>query len=510
MKSRTSGILAHITSLPSPYGIGDIGPASYRFIDFLAASEQSWWQFLPTGPTNPFFDNSPYMSSSSFAGSYLLLSPDLLYQAGLISRASLDTHPTFSPYWTDYEAVISYKKSLSKEAFASFILKKSPDFEEFTEKMGWLQDYAIFMTAKELYNDSGWFSWPEELARRNGHSLELLISTSTDTYNYYYFEQFEFHRQWRLLQTYAKANNIQLFGDLPIYVGYDSVDVWAEQDIYQLDRDSLQPTHVSGVPPDYFSKTGQRWGNPLYDWQNSDQLVQKKLLAWWCKRFAHLFTMVDMVRVDHFRAFESYWSIPAKEKTAVKGKWIKGPGKSFFDKIFDTVGRLNIVAEDLGIINKDVEILRDALGFPGMKVLQFAFDGNVENSFLPQNFNTVDCIVYTGTHDNDTSVGWFLSDKLNDTQRSTVTNYANKNLQDTQSIHHDLMYLAQSSISRLCIFPLQDVLGFGNDCKMNSPGVPTGNWRWRCAEEFLTPDVIKYLHDTTRRFNRERKERKSG
>lgn len=500
--NRTSGLLAHITSLPSSYGIGDIGPASYSFIDFLAAAEQSWWQFLPTGPTNPFFDNSPYMSTSSFAGSFLLISPDLLYQAGLISRTSLENHPMFSPYRTDYQAVTVYKKALLQEAYTAIKQNGSADFNEFKEKTPWLKDYALFMTAKYLFGDLGWFAWPKELATRNRGALQSIIDTAPDTFDYYCFEQFEFFRQWQLLQTYAKEKNVQLFGDLPIYVGHDSTDVWAAQDIFILDRETFQPTYVSGVPPDYFSKSGQRWGNPLYDWHNKTPAVKIKLLDWWCNRLDHLFTLVDMVRIDHFRAFESYWSIPAEEETAINGKWLKGPGKPFFDQIFDRLGSLNIVAEDLGIIGREVEKLRDDLGFPGMKVLQFGFDSDVSNSFLPQNFETCDCIVYTGTHDNDTSVGWFLGDRLNDEQRRIVRSYANKNLHDPQGIHHDLMYLAQSSISKLCIFPLQDVLGFGNDCKMNSPGVPTGNWRWRCSEEFLTADVLQHLKDTTRRFNR--------
>lgn len=503
-KKRTSGILAHITSLPSPYGIGDIGPASHHFIDFLAAAEQSCWQFLPTGPTNPFFDNSPYMSTSSFAGSFLLISPDLLYQAGLVSRSSLDHHPSFSPYWTDYQAAGDYKKLLLQEAYSSFKQQMTPEFIRFRENTTWLRDYAIFMTAKQLFDDLGWFAWPGGLASRNKDALQSIIDTALDTFNYYCFEQFEFYRQWKQLREYAEAKNIQLFGDLPIYVGHDSVDVWAKQDIFLLDRTTFQPTSVSGVPPDYFSETGQRWGNPLYDWHNEAPSVRSNIVDWWCNRLAHLFKQVDMVRIDHFRAFESYWSIPAEEETAINGKWLRGPGKPFFDQIFDKLGHLNIVAEDLGIISKEVEILRDALGFPGMKVLQFGFDFDVNNSFLPQNFDTTDCIVYTGTHDNDTSVGWFLSDKLNDQQRTLIRSYANKNLHDPQGIHQDMMFLAQSSISKLCIFPLQDVLGFGNDCKMNSPGVPAGNWRWRCAEEFLSPQIIQQLQESTRRFNRAR------
>ncbi|EKD39812.1 MAG: hypothetical protein ACD_75C00287G0001 [uncultured bacterium] len=273
-----------------------------------------------------------------------------------------------------------------------------------------------------------------------------------------------------------------------------------------MDRQTLRPTNVSGVPPDYFSKTGQRWGNPLYDWQNDDRNIQEKLVSWWAKRLSHLFRMVDMVRIDHFRGFESYWSVPEQNPTAEDGEWLKGPGRIFFDKIAEILGPLNIVAEDLGIITPEVEILRDELGFPGMKVLQFAFDGNRDNSFLPHNFTTSHCIVYTGTHDNDTTVGWYLSDRLDDNQRATIKMIANRTLHDRSAIHLDLIYLAQSSIAGLCIFPLQDILGFGNDCKMNSPGIPTGNWRWRCAGEFLTAEVSGRMQTTTRLFGRARAE----
>ncbi|MGW8195326.1 MAG: 4-alpha-glucanotransferase [Desulforhopalus sp.] len=501
---RSSGILAHLTSLPSPYGVGDIGPSSYNFIDFLVASEQSWWQFLPTGPTSSIFDNSPYMSTSAFAGSFLLLSPDLLFERGLISRSSLEDHPQFSPHQTDYCNVTKYKKQLLQEAFANFKPLADPTYLEYIEKNPWLHEYALFMTAKKLHGDKGWFDWERGLATRAPAALNDLADTFADSLNYFRFEQFEFARQWRRLRQYAHEKGVQLFGDLPIYVGHDSVDVWAKQDIFTLDSDSLHPARVAGVPPDYFSKTGQRWGNPLYEWQNDDPLIQEQLLSWWRDRLAHLFTLADMVRIDHFRAFESFWSINAEDETAINGRWEKGPGKRFFERIFDDLGPLDIVAEDLGIIGPEVEELRDALGFPGMKVLQFAFDGDADNAFLPWNFHTSNCIVYTGTHDNDTSVGWFLSNRLSDAQRSEIMKSGNKDSPDAQQINHTLMYLAQSSISKLCIFPLQDILGFGGDCKMNSPGVAKGNWRWRCGREFLTPEVAYSLGQSTKRFNRAR------
>ena len=505
IEARSSGILAHITSLPSPFGIGDIGPSSYAFIDFLVACGQSYWQFLPTGPTNCFFDNSPYMSTSAFAGSPLLISPNLLFQEGLISQADLDNRPSFSPYFTDYGLVREYKTKLLQLAYRRFQPDTTSEYSIFIATSAWLDDYAVFMTLKDLYDNSGWFDWPHDLATRKQTALQSILENQHEKINYFRFEQYEFFRQWRLLRQYAKDKYINLVGDLPIYVGYDSVDVWANRQIFSLDNNTLRPTKVSGVPPDYFSQTGQRWGNPLYNWHSHDKDVQSKLFNWWSDRLAMLFSLVDVTRIDHFRGFESFWAIPEEEDTAIKGEWIKGPGVNFFKEISQKLGPLNIIAEDLGIITPEVEELRDELGFPGMKVLQFAFDGNENNSFLPHNFLSPKCIVYTGTHDNDTTVGWFLSDKLNDNLRAYIKKIANRSPHDENAIHKDLIYLAQSSIAQLCIFPLQDILGFGNDCKMNSPGVPKGNWRWRCANEFLTPVVAEQLNDITCLFGRGRK-----
>ncbi|KGO35585.1 MAG: 4-alpha-glucanotransferase [Desulfoprunum sp.] len=501
---RASGILAHISSLPSPYGIGDIGPSSYAFLDFLAAAGQSCWQFLPTVPTNPLFDNSPYMSSSAFAGSPLLIAPDILFTEGLVSESGLRDHPGFSPYSTDYVAVTEYKERLLTEAFDRFSGFGGSAFRRFAAAAPWLDDYALFMTIKERFGNAGWFDWPPELAQRHADALASFRQENMSRFRYFQFEQFEFFRQWDLLRLAAQKAGVRLFGDIPIYVGLDSVDVWSHQPIFALDDRTLLPTHVAGVPPDYFSATGQRWGNPLYRWDRDEEATDNLLLDWWTSRIAAIFNMVDMARIDHFRGFESYWSIPAANDTAVEGQWRHGPGKAFFDRIFDRLGRLDIIAEDLGIITPEVSTLRDSLGFPGMKVLQFAFDGNPDNSFLPYNFTTPHCVVYTGTHDNDTTVGWFLSDRINDGMRREIKRHANRRLDDGSGIHEDLIYLAMSSTGRLTILPLQDVLGFGSDCRMNTPGLASGNWRWRCAAEFLTPERAAFLHDLTVRFGRER------
>ena len=505
IENRSSGILAHISSLPSPYGIGDIGTSSYAFIDFLVDCGQSHWQFLPTGPTSGVFDDSPYMSTSTFAGCPLFISPQLLFPEGLIARTELDNKPDFSPYHTDFNAVRRYKESLLRLAFSRFNGDVATEYNHFLKKATWLDAYALFMTLKELCGNTGWFAWPRQLATGEPLALRTILAKHADKIDYFRFEQFEFFRQWRLLRQYANEHAIALIGDLPIYISYDSVDVWAQQKIFDLDRATLLPTKIAGVPPDYFSKTGQRWGNPLYAWQNPDTDVQDELQSWWSDRLSHLFQLVDMTRIDHFRGFESYWAIPEKNETAIEGEWLKGPGTVFFHALTKRLGPLNIIAEDLGIITPEVEALRDELGFPGMKVLQFAFDGNKDNSFLPCNFKSPHCIVYTGTHDNDTTVGWYLSENMDDTCRAIIKRTANRTLHDPNSIHRDLIYLAQSSIAVLCIFPLQDVLGFGSDCRMNTPGVAKGNWRWRCAGEFLTAEVAQWLKSTTDLFGRERR-----
>ncbi len=505
IQQRASGILAHISSLPSAYGIGDIGRSGQRFLNFLAEAEQLCWQFLPTGPTHPLVDNSPYMSLSAFAGSSLLICPELLHEEGLLPRQALTPPAGISPYATEYAAVRDYKQQLLQEAFTNFQPEDSLPYQTFVSTSPWLEEYALFMSLKESFQGAGWFAWPQQLATREPAALEKAAGENSQRMAYYRFEQFIFFQQWQALHRTARGLGIELFGDLPIYVGYDSADVWANQRIFALDRNTLRPQLVSGVPPDYFSATGQRWGNPLYDWQNAQPEIREALLDWWCDRLAHLFTMVDIARIDHFRGFAAYWAIPEEEETAEKGHWLPGPGKDFFAAITGRLGELNIVAEDLGVITPDVEALRDELGFPGMKILQFAFDGSLDNPYLPHNFTTSNCLVYTGTHDNNTTVGWFLGDIQSEERRDEIRRLTNRRPGDREDIHRDLIYLAQASISRLCIFPLQDILGFGGDCKMNSPGVATGNWRWRCPADLLSSDRAEELRISTRLFGRGRR-----
>jgi len=501
MMPRSSGILSHITSLPSEFGIGDLGPGVYNFIDFLSQSKQSIWQILPLGPTDPEFSHSPYMSVSAFAGNPLLISPDLLYQEGLLKKEDL-SHPNFSPYTVDFAKVTLIKSKILKKAFLSFKPQDDEHYQSFITNEEWLQDYALFMALKKHTPGKAWYQWDRKLANRDKDALAEAKKLHGEDIDYFLYEQYMFFKQWQDIHIYASKSNIQLFGDIPIYVSLDSADVWANQEIFQLDKNTLLPTHVAGVPPDYFSEEGQKWGNPLYHWNHKDRKISLKLESWWANRFSNVFKLVDIARIDHFRGFESYWSVPEKEETAINGKWHKGPGKKFFTAVFNITGKLNIVAEDLGEITEEVLTLRSDLNFPGMKVLQFAFDGNVENSFLPFNFDHQNYFVYTGTHDNDTTVGWYLSDRIDDSIRSRIRSMANKNLHENTSIQDDFIYLAMASIASASIFPLQDILGFGSDCRMNKPGTTSGNWIWRCSPEFLTPEKSNWLAELTTRFGR--------
>lgn len=500
---RASGVLAHLTSLPGPFGIGDIGPAAYAFLDFLKAAGQRYWQILPTCPTSLIFGSSPYMSSSARAGSSLLIAPQLLHEEGLIDRNLLASDGDFSPYLVDFQRVDRYKKRLLEHAFERFSAdrKKAPALFE-AEQSDWLDNYALFMALKESHRGSAWYRWPGPLARREPAALEKARSRYRRRIDYYRFEQHLFFSQWSALKRRAKEMDIQLIGDIPIYIGFDSAGVWANRDLFEIDEQTLLPLRVSGVPPDYFSATGQRWGNPLYRWNCRDATVRERLLDWWSSRFQAVFRLVDVARIDHFRAFESYWAVPAEEETALNGQWEPGPGATFFDSMQARLGRLNIIAEDLGDITPAVIALRDQLGFPGMKVLQFAFDSNPRNPFLPYNYTSPNCVVYTGTHDNDTTLGWFLSDRLNGDDRRFIKRIANRQMHDGSPIHEDLLYLALSSIAALAVTPLQDLFGFGSDCRMNTPGEPEGNWKWRCAPDFLTDGQAARIKEMTRRFGR--------
>ncbi len=498
---RGAGILLPIYSLPSPYGIGNIGPSAFAFIDFLADSGQKYWQILPLGPTSSVFGNSPYMSYSSLAGNPLFISPELLVGNALLKQTEIAADG-FSEYLVEYPQVTKYNTRLLLLAWQKFSsLNADAELEKFKRKNPWACDYALFLSLKKRYRQRPWYAWPKEIRLRKNQATLQAKAELADEINYHTFVQYLFFTQWDALHRYARKQGIRIVGDLPIYVALDSVDVWVHQEIFELQATNGRPKSVAGVPPDYFSSTGQLWGNPLYRWHARSTTVKKHLYDWWQHRLEAAFTMADVIRIDHFRGFSSYWSVPAHEKTAIHGKWKQGPGISFFREMENRLGSMEIIAEDLGIITPEVEQLRDELGYPGMKILLFAFDGNANNSYLPQNYSH-NCVVYTGTHDNDTAVGWYLSPTTTAEMRRRAKRQANQKNDDAASFHRDLIYLAHSSVADVAIIPMQDILGFGNDCRMNTPGTIKGNWRWRCADRFITDELAEWLRDVTVFFNR--------
>ena len=493
---RRAGVLLHISSLPGPYGIGDLGRGAYDFLEFLKGAGQRCWQFLPLGPVTGAFGYSPYMSSSSFAGNFMLLSPETLYKKGLVDMEDIKDLPEFSEYLVKFPLVEEWKKRLLIKAFERFISgsrkKRNLELlEEFSASEEWLDNYVLFAGLKERFSLKPWNRWPEEISSFNRSAVASARKSLSESLNFHAFVQFMFHEQWTALRERASEMGIMLFGDMPFYVAYDSADVWASQECFDLDPVTHLPRTVAGVPPDYFSATGQRWGNPIYRWKNGNR-INNKLYDWWRSRFRRHADMLDMLRIDHFRGFAAYWSIDAHEKTAVKGRWIKGPGKGFFDRVFKGSRDLEIVAEDLGTITPDVERLRCRLGFPGMKVLQFAFDSDNANPYLPHNFSDTNCVVYTGTHDNDTIVGWYLDPASGSENKARARRYANSS---GNAINRDFIRMAYSSVAALAVVPLQDILGFGSDCRMNTPSSADNNWRWRCAARFLNPELSDYIRE---------------
>ncbi|MCL2790354.1 MAG: 4-alpha-glucanotransferase [Desulfobulbus sp.] len=502
LRQRSSGILLPIFSLPGPHGIGDLGPAALRFIDFLRASGQSCWQILPLGPVNPLFGNSPYMSPSAFAGSPLLISPDLLVAQGLVREEEIEP-PDCSAYSVDYDRVARHKNKILALAWHRFQLRpERPDtLASFVLTHPWCIDYALFVALKQRYQNKPWYHWPNDIRQRQPEAIALAKRTMQEEIDAVVFEQYLFFSQWQQLREYAHQQAIHFIGDLPIYVALDSSDVWANQAIFQLDKATGTPTDVAGVPSDYFSVTGQRWGNPLYRWAAEDRMVRDKLWNWWEQRLRLNFMLTDTLRIDHFRGFSAYWAINAAEDTAINGRWLPGPGQSFFEEMNRRLGGMSIIAEDLGLITPDVVTLRDNLGYPGMKILLFAFDGDPQNSYLPYNIEK-NSVVYTGTHDNDTAVGWFLNPDVVRESKQRAKRFSNRSDDHAGSFHQELIHLALSSPANLAILPMQDVLGFGNDCRLNIPGVPANNWQWRCGGQYINGGIAAWLHDLAQLFGR--------
>ncbi len=488
---RKAGIFLHPTSLPSPFGIGDLGKEAYRWIDLLTEYKQTIWQICPLGPVG--YGYSPYNCHSSFAGNHLLISPEKLMDDALLTQRDLDGYTTLPENFVDFAHVVDEKEKLFRIAFARFRLTE--EYMHFCEKERyWLDDYALFMTIKKLTGNTPWNTWDTLYKLRYPEALQDVETRHRDEIIFIKFLQFVFFRQWNNLHAYAREKGVEIFGDLPYYVAYDSSDVWSTEGIFELD-DAGDPLTISGVPPDYFSETGQLWGNPIYNWK----LLKETGYEWWIRRIGKILEMVDWIRIDHFRGFEAYWSVPFGSPNAINGEWIKGPGNDFFTVLKETLGTLPLLAEDLGMITKEVEALRKSIGIPGMRVMQFAFDGDDDNPHRPHNIKQ-DCVIYTGTHDNDTTVGWF--NHLPKKMKELVCTYLDCK---EEEVFERLIHTAYFSPAEWCVLPLQDVLQLDSAHKMNTPGTVKGNWQWRFTHDMIDRDKFEEIAEYTTESERWKK-----
>jgi len=506
--SRASGILLHPTSLPGRFGIGDLGDEAYRFADFLIAAGQSLWQVLPLGPTG--YGDSPYACYSAFAGNTLLISPEKLFQEGLLAKGDLDEIPSLPTEQVDFEGVHKNKEIVLAKAFARYHRTTETElrsaFETFAEQnASWLDDYALFRALKDAQGGLPWHEWEPAMVRREARALARALAELHDQIEAQKFYQFLFFKQWFALKAFCNERGLRIIGDIPIFVAQDSADVWTNPEQFKLDETG-RPIVIAGVPPDYFSKTGQLWGNPLYDWE--------RMLAdgfrWWIERVRASLQTVDIARIDHFRGFAACWEIPGNDRTAERGRWVEAPGKELFTAIRSALGEIPIIAEDLGVITPEVEKLRDDFGFPGMRILQFAFSSDVKNVDLPHNHHR-NVVVYTGTHDNDTTVGWFNSvagkgstrdAKQVKRERDFCLKYLNTR---GEEIQWDFIRAVLSSVADTAIVPLQDLLGLGTEGRMNLPNTTQGNWSWRFKHDGLTGDHSERLRDLTDTYGRIRR-----
>jgi len=481
---RSSGVLLHPTSLPSPHGIGDLGPEAYAFVDFLVAAEQGYWQVLPLGPTG--FGDSPYASFSSHAGNPLLIDIRQLVELGDLTVDDV-SGVRFPAHYVDYGAVIPYKMGLLRRASKCFRARATGErrrrFERFCdEKSYWLEDFALFMALKAAHGGAMWNEWEIELVQRRPEALQRWAAELHDDTHLHRYTQFVFYEQWGALRNYANERGIQVIGDIPIFVAADSADAWSRPEVFYMDERG-RLTVVAGVPPDYFSPTGQRWGNPLYRWD----VIAADNYRWWIERIESALGLVDVLRIDHFRGFQDYWEIPASEPTAVTGRWRPGPGDVFFDALRRALTRLPIIAEDLGMITDEVRALRKRVGVPGMRVLQFAFSAGPEHEYLPHNYEP-DCVVYLGTHDNDTTLGWFSG--LPPEERVFCLRYIGRAGHD---IVWELMHLAYISVADTAVVTVQDLLKLDSSARMNTPGSASGNWQWRYLPGAITDHLVRWL-----------------
>jgi len=496
---RKSGVLLHPSSLPGSYGIGTLNQAAYHWVDFLERAGQQIWQLLPLGPTG--YGDSPYQSFSSFAGNPYLISLEQLVEEGFLEQAALDRAPEFTSNQVDYGAIYEWKLPLLRTVATSFqqdsaakgnLTEKRIEFEQFcTENAEWLDDFALFMALKDAHNGAPWIEWEMDLRSRKNFAIKAATKTHADLIYSHKFNQWLFYRQWNWLRTYANDRGIQIVGDIPIFVAMDSADAWTNPTEFFLD-DASQPTVVAGVPPDYFSETGQLWGNPLYRWDK----MKANDYAWWQRRIQAALRLYDIVRIDHFRGFANYWEVPAAEETAANGRWVDGPGPHFFQTLERKLGALPIIAEDLGEIDQAVFDLRDQFSLPGMKILQFAFGGDASNLFLPHNY-APNFVVYTGTHDNDTTVGWYNAspDHLQDHLRRYLK-------VDGNDVAWSLTEAAFRSAAATAIVPLQDLLRLDSSARMNLPGRASGNWGWRYHADQLNDHLADQLRNLTELYGR--------
>ncbi len=495
---RSSGVLLHPTSLPGPHGIGDAGSAAHRFVDWLASAGQSLWQVLPLGPTG--FGDSPYQCFSAFAGNPLLVSPEALVADDLLSKHDLDGAPRLPPEHVDFGPVIGWKRELLARAAGRFaagagLRNLRTEFERWrSEHAAWLEDVALFLALKDAHGGAPWVEWEAPLRRREAAALSSARARLGEAVSAHAFAQWAFFRQWGQLRAYAALRGIALVGDAPIFVAHDSADVWANPSLFQLGDDG-RPTAVAGVPPDYFSETGQLWGNPLYRWEE----MAGDGYAWWLARLRAIFALVDRVRLDHFIGFTRCWSVPAGAPDARAGAFEPGPGAALFRALERGLGRLPILAEDLGVLTPEVEALRDEFAFPGMKVLQFAFDSDADNVFLPHH-HVPNSVVYTGTHDNDTTAGWWAS--ASEAERHHARTYLASPMREPA---WDLLRACMASVADTCIVPAQDLLQLGGGARMNFPGRPAGNWSWRAAPGSLDAPLAGRLRALTGLYGRETK-----
>ena len=491
---RSSGVLLHLTSLPGQHGSGDLGESAYHFVDWLVAAGQSRWQILPLVNIGP--GNSPYMSNSAFAGNVLLINLEELQQHGWLMELDFRDSSMLDSRHIEFGKVIPYRMNCLAKAAKHFEENSSPedraDFSAFCEKhASWLEDYALFMALSEGVHGRDWCCWDAELVSRNSKALEVASANNAERISFWKFCQWRFFHQWIKLKAYANQRGVRIIGDMPIYVAHNSVEAWVRPDLFELDKQG-RPTKIAGVPPDVFSETGQRWGNPLYRWK----IHEKEDFAWWIERIRNTFELVDILRIDHFIGFVNYWEIPAQEPTAVNGRWVPAPGDSLFRAITEALGNLPIIAEDLGNITPAVEKLRKKFNFPGMSILQFAWGENGEKRFLPHN-NKNDTVVYTGTHDNDTIVSWWNS--ATEDERHHLREYL---ATDGRTIQWDLIRTGMASVADTVIFPLQDILGLSNEHRMNFPGKSEGYWTWRFLWSDVPADTADRLNHMTWLYDR--------